>query len=130
MSKTTTAARAMTICLAAIAGFNAADTSAGSLSSDPSASDGLLKQVVRFHDLDLSKIEGVTTLYARLRHAGRAVCDPFKSRDMWFPEKQRACMDKAIADAVASINRPLLSQYHQLRIKGDKAGLAQFAKAN
>jgi hypothetical protein len=28
------------------------------------------------------------------------------------------------------INRPLLSQYHQLRSKGDKAGLVQLAKAN
>ena len=130
MSKTTTAARATSICLAAIVGFNAADASAGSLSSDPSASDGLPKQVVRFHSLDLSGIEGVTTLYGRLRNAARAVCDPLKGREMWIREEQRACMDKAIADAVASINRPLLSQFHQLRIKGDKTGLAQFAKAN
>jgi len=130
MSKTTTAARATSICLAAIVGFNAADASAGSLSSDPSASDGLPKQVVRFHSLDLSRIEGVTTLYGRLRNAARAVCDPLKGREMWIREEQRACMDKAIADAVASINRPLLSQFHQLRIKGDKTGLAQFAKAN
>jgi hypothetical protein len=39
-------------------------------------------------------------------------------------------MDKAVADAVEHVNRPLLSQYHQLRIKGDKAGLVRLAKAN
>ena len=33
----------------------------------------------------------------------------------------------AIADAVASVNRPLLSQYHQLRTKGDKGALVQLA---
>ena len=116
MNKTATAARAMTICLAAIVGFHAAGASAGSFSSDPPATDGLPKQVVRFHSLDLSRIDGVTTLYGRLRNAARAVCDPFTSREMWILEEQRACMDKAIADAVGSINRPLLSQYHQDRM--------------
>jgi UrcA family protein len=130
MNKTTTASRAMTICFAAFLGFNAVDASAASPSNVPSATDALLKYVVRFHELDLSKIEGVTTLYARLRYAARVVCDPFESREMWVAKKQRACMDKAIADAVASVNRPLLSQYHNLRTKGDKVGLVRLAKAN
>jgi hypothetical protein len=39
-------------------------------------------------------------------------------------------MKKAIADAVASVNRPLLSQYHQLRTKGDKTRGVELAKAN
>jgi UrcA family protein len=130
MNKTTTAARAMTICFAAILGFNAVDASAAGSSNDPSATDGLLKYVVRFHELDLSKIEGVAALYARLHYAASVVCDPFASREMSAAEKQRACMDKAIADAVAIVNRPLLSQYHDLRTKGDKAGLVRLAKAN
>jgi len=37
---------------------------------------------------------------------------------------------KAVNDAVASVDAPLLSQYYQLRNKGDKAGLVQLAKAN
>ena len=116
MNKTANAARAVTIFLAAIVGFNAAGASAGSFSTDPLATDGLAKQVVRFHSLDLSRMDGVATLYGRLRNAARAVCDPFKSREMWILEEQRACMDKAITDAVGSINRPLLSQYHQDRM--------------
>ena len=51
------------------------------------------------------------------------------SRLSGTPSEYRACVDKAIADAVAIVNRPLLSQYHQLRTKGDKAGLVQLAKA-
>jgi hypothetical protein len=39
-------------------------------------------------------------------------------------------MDKAVSDAVASVNRPLLSQYHQLRTKGDRIGLVQLARAD
>ena len=85
--------------------------------------------VVRFQDLDLSKIDGATALYARLRHAARVVCDPLESREMGLAEKYRACMNKAIADAVASVNRPLVSQYHQSRTKGDRT-FVQLAKAN
>jgi hypothetical protein len=39
-------------------------------------------------------------------------------------------MNKAIADAVASVNRPLLSQYHQARTKSDKRRIVEIAKAN
>jgi hypothetical protein len=39
-------------------------------------------------------------------------------------------MDNAMADAVTSVNRPLLSRYHQLRTKGDTAGIVQIAKGN
>ena len=130
MNRTTAVARAMMICFTAVVSFNTADASTDSPSKDSSATDGLVTYVVRFHELDLSKIEGVTTLYSRLRYAARRVCDPFASREMWVAEKQRACMDKAIADAVASVNRPLLSQYHELRIKGDRVRLGQLAKAN
>lgn len=39
-------------------------------------------------------------------------------------------MNKAVNDAVARVDAPLLTQYNQLRSKGDKAGLVQLAKAN
>jgi UrcA family protein len=125
----TSAARALTICIAATLGFSAADASASNLSTDRSVPGAPPTYVVRFADLDLAKIEGVTTLYGRLSHAAREVCDPLIST-RWFPEKYHACVDKAIADAVAKVNRPLLTQYHQLRTKGDKAGLVQLAKAH
>jgi UrcA family protein len=125
-----TAARALTICIAATLGFNAADASAGSPSNDQSVTDAAPKYVVQFPDLDLSKIEGATTLYARLRHAARVVCDPLESREIELAQKYRGCMDKAVADAVASVNSPLLSQYHQLRTKGDNSGVVKVAKAN
>jgi UrcA family protein len=118
----TTPARALMICIAATLGFNAADASAGTLSNDTA------RKVVRFPDLDLSKIEGVITLYFRISDAARYVCDPLDTQ--WHPQEYHACVDKAIADAVATVSRPLLSQYHQLRTKGDKAGLMQLAKAH
>ena len=124
-----TAARAMTICIAATLGYNAAGASTGSLSNDESATNASLTYVVRFADVDLSKIDGAIALYARIHQAAGTVCRPLESRQLSLAEKHRACMDRAIADAVASVNRPLLSQYHQLRTKGDRAGLVQLAKA-
>jgi UrcA family protein len=108
--------------------YNAAAASPGRL--DESVAGGSLKYVVPFSDLDLSRIEGAATLYARLRHAARAVCETILTAQPGLGEKYRACVDKAIAEAVASANRPLLSQYHQLHLKGDRAGLAQLAKGH
>ncbi len=124
----TTAARALTICIAATLGFSAADAFAGSLSNDTSATDAVRKETVRFADLDLSRIEGVAKLYGRIAHAARDVCDPLETQ--WHFVEYRTCVDTAIANAVATVNRPLLTQYHQLRTKGDKAALMQLAKAH
>jgi UrcA family protein len=126
MNKTmTTAARALAICAAAAIGH-----SASAAPTDQTVAGGLRTYVVRFHDLDVSRMEGAAALYSRIHHAAVVVCEPGVSRDVGIYVMYRACMDKAVADAVEHVNRPLLSQYHQLRIKGDKAGLVRLAKAN
>jgi UrcA family protein len=122
-----TAARAMTICIAASLGYNVADAS--NLSNDESATNASYTYVVRFADVNLSKFDGAVALYARIRQAAGTVCRPLESRQLSLAALHRACMDKAVADAVASVNRPLLSQYHRLRTKGDSVGLVQLAKA-
>src|ERR1700693_1367281 len=125
MNKTTTiAVRAMTIALAAVIGCSAAQAS--NVSKDESAGERH-QYVVRFADVDLSRIDGAMTVYGRIRQAANAVCESLDSRVLELIEKHRACVNHAVADAVASINRPLLSQYHQLRTKGDKAALVQLA---
>jgi len=123
-----TAARAITVCIAAALGFASAEAFAGNLSEGETVAATSLKYVVRFADLDLSRIGGVTTLYVRLSYAARVVCEPFQVPGIAL--KDQGCFDKAIADAVATINRPLLSQYHQLRTKGDRAGLKLLAQAD
>jgi UrcA family protein len=131
MNKTMTiAARAMTICIAPTLGYNAAVASAVSLSHEQLVTDAPLEYVVRFPDLDISRIEGAAALYARLRGAARAVCEPLESRELALAAKHRVCIDKAITDAVASVNRPLLSQYHQLRTKSDRVGPVQIARVD
>jgi len=126
MNKTTTiAVRALTIGLAAVIGCSAAQAS--NVSKDPSAANERYQNVVRYADVDLSRIDGAITVYGRIRQAANAVCESLDSRVLGLAEKHRACVNQAIADAVASVDRPLLSQYHQLRTKGDKGALVQLA---
>ena len=125
----TFAVRAIAIGAVVVLGFGAGSATAAGPSNEQSLSGGAKQYVVRFADLDLSKMAGATALYVRLQHAARVVCDPLESRELAFATKYRACMDQAVTNAVASVNRPLLSEYHQLRTKGEKVGPEQLAKA-
>ena len=128
MNKTTSAAaRAIAICIAATLGYTAA---AGTDAKYLPVTSTQLRYVVRFSDLDVSKPEGATALYARIRHAARIVCAPGESREMGLAAMYRACMEESIANAVAKVDRPLLSQYHQARATGGKSAPLQLAKAN
>ena len=95
--------------------------------TEHSTTDWLATYPVRYSDLDISKMKGAKTLYLRIRYAAETLCE---STATWGKKEGAACVRKAIDDAVARVNSPLLSQYHQLRSKGDNAGLMQLAKAN
>jgi UrcA family protein len=125
----TTKIRAITISAAIVLGFSAAAASA-STSDSQFVSDGVNKYIVRFPDLDLSKIDGATVLYRRLRQAAAIVCSPLQSQRLGMVAQYQICVDHAIAGAVASVNRPMLSQYHESQTKGGKTAVAQLARAN
>jgi UrcA family protein len=82
---------------------------------------------VRYSDLDVSTMKGAQTLYLRIRYAAETLCE---SAATWGKKEGEACVHKAVNDAVARIDAPLLKQYTQLRSKDDKAGLVQLAKVN
>ena len=123
MNKTmATAARTLTICIAATLAFHAAKASTDDGSNDPSKRNEMHTYTVRFADLNLSTVEGAKRLYTRLGYAAKVVCER--------SDQYRVCVNKALADAVASVNRPLLSQYHQLRTKSDKTRSVELAKVD
>jgi UrcA family protein len=100
------------------------------LASEPttaSTTNWSVSYPVRYSDLDVSTVKGAKTLYLRIRFAAETLC---KSAATWGKKEGEACVRKAIDDAVARVNAPQLTQYNQLRSKGDKAGLVQLAKAN
>jgi UrcA family protein len=125
----TQAGRAVAICAVVALGFSAAGASAATPKVQL-VSDGVNKYVVQFSDLDLSKIDGAAALYTRISYAATIVCDSLRSRDVGIAAKYRACVAQAIAGAVASVDRPLMSQYHESRTKGVKAAYVQLVKAN
>jgi UrcA family protein len=115
------------------AGFFAlASTAIGgqALADQPAAASvprELVTYPVGYSDLDVSKLKGAKTLYLRIRYAAETLC---QNAATWGKKEGEACMRKAIDDAVARVNVPLLTQYYELRSKRDKAGLVQLAKAN
>jgi UrcA family protein len=130
MNKTPTAIQALTICAIAILGFHTANGSDADMSNARSTSNALQTYTVRFADLNVSTFEGAKSLYTRLRDAAKVVCASLETAPLWQSHQYQVCMNKAIADAVASVNRPLLSQYHQSRTKSDKAHGIELAKTN
>jgi UrcA family protein len=115
---TATAVTAMTICIAASVGCDRAVASTGHPANKQFLSDPPLTSVVHFADLDVSSVEGVKRLYVRLRVAATEVCVPLESASAAGASEHRACVTKAIDDAVAGINLPLLSEYHRTQTKG------------
>jgi UrcA family protein len=112
-----------------VAGFSTlgcAAIGANALASDSPAAATVTSRV-GYSDLDISTTKGAKTLYLRIRYTAETLCE---NAATWGKKEGQPCVNKAVDDAVVRINRPLLSQYHQLRSKGDKAGLVQLAKAN
>ena len=100
------------------------------LASEPggaSTSNWSVAYPVGYRDLDVSTMKGAKTLYLRVRYAAETLCE---SAATWGKKEGEACVQKAVNDAVARVNAPLLTQYSQLRSQGDKAGLVQLANAN
>ena len=75
--------------------------------------------IVKFGDLDTTHAVGREQLYRRVNLAARAVCrslDPNESgAGLQIAARYKACIDQAVAGAVARINRPEVSDYFAAR---------------
>lgn len=67
---------------------------------------------VRFADLDATSAQGAAVLYQRIKSAAKIVCQGLE------PDRQLArimlythCVNKAIGDAVARLDRPAVTEY-------------------
>jgi UrcA family protein len=69
--------------------------------------------------LDLSQPAGARALYARLKHAAGVVCTHGMRVDLAPLTDPKGCYERALADAIRSVNLPLLTklylQTHTLR---------------
>jgi UrcA family protein len=85
-----------------------------------------LSETVKYGDLNLNREEGVSRLYKRLNRAAKNVCEPLRGRQLMESAKHRVCVSEALANAVAEVNQPLLTQYYHS--KGESSSTAIVAK--
>lgn len=76
---------------------------------------------VQFADLDLSKDAGAATLFNRLKGAASRVCSAH-SGGTTLRDKQHyaACVEFALSNAVARVDRPELTEYVVSQYSGEK----------
>jgi UrcA family protein len=67
-------------------------------------------KAVRFQDLNLNTDAGVQVLYKRIRRAANQVCGDVSGRDLAVAQAHEACVERAVADAVATVNNQMLTK--------------------
>jgi UrcA family protein len=83
---------------------------------------------VQFADLDIERKAGVAKLYSRIKAAAQRVCDQQANERLAAKQTYSVCVERAVAAAIARINRPMLSEYAAQRgIKLPKEAPAQVA---
>jgi UrcA family protein len=88
--------------------------SMGAAAAVPASDDEVPTYHVNYADLDLGHTAGAESLFARIKSAARRVCEPVAaSAPFPFAQvREKNCMDKAIADAVANVHAPLLTSIY------------------
>jgi UrcA family protein len=69
---------------------------------------------VSTRNVDFANRAQVNTLYARVELAAQSVCR-YDSKNKYVAAPDRACVDAAVAQAVRSANRPMLTAAYQAR---------------
>jgi UrcA family protein len=70
------------------------------------------KQVVSYKDLNLNSNEGTQVLYRRIQGAAHQVCGKVDSRNLQGERVHKACLDRAISQAVTAVNSPMLTRVY------------------
>jgi UrcA family protein len=78
--------------------------------------DNLPKQVVTYKDLNLNSNAGTQVLYKRIQGAANEVCGRVDVRDLQGMSARKACLDRAISQAVAAVNSPMLTRVHLAKV--------------
>jgi UrcA family protein len=84
------------------------------LAADPVVT--IKTETVRFDDLRLISNVGAAQLYARMSRAAERACDgPIDTSQLARYARYRACVDEAIAKAVADVNHPVLNGFYETK---------------
>ena len=69
---------------------------------------------IKFEDLDLSQRSGAQALYSRLQGAAKRVCVTFDRKDLERAQMEQDCYEKALGDAVATVDRSTVTALHRM----------------
>jgi len=113
-----------TVCRFACLLICAAAALGTSLVASAAAADDSGQQVVvvKTRDLDLSARAGAQTLYVRLREAANSACGLADSSDALLRAAWLKCRSATLAQAVHSVNVPLLSKIYEERHASEQSG--------
>lgn len=100
---------------------------AGHAIADTDRTDDVPKIVVSLAGFELSTPQGANMVYGRIRSAAKIVCRVDQSRELAQVARASACFRRAVGDAVAQANRPLLSELHARRT-GDPIEMVRSAR--
>jgi UrcA family protein len=91
---------------------------ASNLAALPAAQAGdfdIPQATVKFGDLDLSHKPGAAVLYSRIKLAAEKVCEPHWATSLQAKVSADDCVRSAIAQAVATVDQPALSQVYSAK---------------
>jgi UrcA family protein len=95
--------------------------------ADPT--DASLRHVkVLYSDLNLTSIDGATTLYRRLQSAAESVCAEHGTKDLGSVFRVKTCVSAAVSAAVADINQPTLTAYYRAKHSYTNAAVRQASR--
>lgn len=69
-------------------------------------------QMVTYKDLNLNSDADTRALYRRIQRAANKVCGEVDVRDLAGMSVKKACLDRAISEAVAAVNSPMLTKVY------------------
>lgn len=100
-------------CVIAIATCSVAALSGAAVAAD--RSDDVPTVTVSYADLNLDLTEGAATLYRRIRAGAGDVCKSLESREPARQMQWQRCIHKATAEAVAKVDKPVLTTYYRAK---------------
>jgi UrcA family protein len=109
-NETVTSARVARSMLAVLAA--AVITIASGVSAAAESPDELPQKIVSYKDLDLSNSKDIAVLYRRIQRGAAAVCGDYDALEQMHRPAVRACIKSATSEAVAAVNSPLLTRFH------------------
>ena|SRR5882757_2521197 len=80
--------------------------------SHAATQDNVPQQAVSYQDLDLNRNAGVQALYRRIHRAADQVCGMAGARELASLQVKKACVERAVSDAVADVNSSMLTRVH------------------